>query len=126
MLSDAFVNFDGFYFDDLELNLLLDPTYTGAVDTGYWDTLGTVGFDESAIQEKGWSIFPNPTTGLLNVKSQTKQQADVIVRNMMGAIVFSQTIQTSGALNLSMLSSGMYVVEIKSEDRIEVHEFVKQ
>jgi carboxypeptidase T len=126
MLSDAFVNFDGFYFDDLELNLLLDPTYTGAVDTGYWDTLGTVGFDESAIQEKGWSIFPNPTTGLLNVKSQTRQQADVIVRNMMGAIVFSQTIQTSGALNLSMLSSGMYVVEIKSEDRIEVHEFVKQ
>lgn len=126
MLSDAFVNFDGFYFDDLELNVLLDPNYTGTVDTGYWDTLGTVGFNEAMNQENVWSIFPNPTDGLLNVKSQSNQQAEVIIRNMMGAVVFRQSIQTSGALNLSMLSSGMYVVEIKSEDRIEVHEFVKQ
>lgn len=73
-----------------------------------------------------FSIFPNPTSGIINIKSQTKEQADVIIRNMMGGIVFRQSIQTPGALDLSKLRNGMYMVEIRSEDFIEVHEFVKQ
>lgn len=123
--SDAFVNFDGFYFDDLELNLLLEPTYNGSVDTGYWDTLGTVGFYERWNQENVWSIFPNPTSGLLNIKSQTNQQAEVIIRDMLGTIVFTQGVGASNTLDLGSLRNGMYLIEIRTEDYLEVQEFVK-
>ncbi|MDP4965926.1 MAG: T9SS type A sorting domain-containing protein, partial [Salibacteraceae bacterium] len=124
-VSDAFVNFDGFYFDNLQFNLLLDPNYTGGIDTGYWDTLGASGLN-ALKAEYYWSIYPNPASTEVMITSKNNQKAKIVVRDVLGKVVLMQSI--SGAENLSLLGleSGLFFLEIHSENGVETHRLIKE
>ena len=104
--SDNFVEEDGFYFDDF---------------TVYVDEL--VATDE--VVKPSFKLFPNPAKNQLTVAlSQTINQADLKIFSVDGKSVvntsFSQTNKVE--VNVEDLISGVYIVEIKTENGIVLTE----
>ncbi|MBL0316190.1 MAG: T9SS type A sorting domain-containing protein [Flavobacteriales bacterium] len=84
---------------------------------------GVVGLNE--ITQAAWSVYPNPTNGVININSSqihgNSVQLDVV--NTMGQIVFSQLVQSteiSGtyALDLTHLDNGQYVLRMTDEKSV--------
>ena len=75
-----------------------------------------------ASSGNGVSIYPNPSTGNLNIQwnNQATGKADVVITDMTGREVFTSTINmnvVSGQtqINLSNLNDGIYLYTIKSD-----------
>lgn len=56
------------------------------------------------------SIFPNPSSGLINVK--TNQSGILSVHNMIGQQVYMSTVSESLSIDLSEFGTGLYVVSL--------------
>jgi uncharacterized repeat protein (TIGR01451 family) len=66
-------------------------------------------------QDDGITFYPNPAGNSINIESNTiLKDANVLIYDMTGKIVFKQTIkQTKQAtLNVSALNNGMYILEV--------------
>ncbi len=68
--------------------------------------------------DSGWlndqfSIYPNPTTGIIELVSKDAGELEVCIRNATGIIVFpKQNFSGSKEFNLKTLASGIYFVDI--------------
>lgn len=74
-------------------------------------------------------VYPNPTNGVINIQYpiSESQQATVEVYDLLGALVFTQTLSStdSGAtLDLSHLGSGLYSVRLLVDNQLEFVEKV--
>ncbi|MEZ4722398.1 MAG: M14 family zinc carboxypeptidase [Flavobacteriales bacterium] len=110
LVSDPFVNYDGFYFDDLEFITLIDPLSEVPLDTGY---VGEVGIGELELE---WQLFPNPASDHLMFSSTNAGGASVHVYNLQGNIVKSAAIRSGSSIDVSDLPSGYYIVQLKVGD----------
>jgi uncharacterized protein YkwD len=66
-----------------------------------------------AIQtdKKGsFSVYPNPTKGIVQITTQSNVDEQIEVLNLMGEVVLKTTVNTSKAVDLSQIASGMYVM----------------
>lgn len=72
------------------------------------------------------SIFPNPTTGTLNVKIECKNEVIFRIWNVNGKLELTGTLSFSGKINVSSLISGFYMIEIILPDRKKCFNFIKQ
>jgi hypothetical protein len=68
------------------------------------------------------SVYPNPTTGIFKVTlSEVKEEANILVTDMAGRVIFRRILNKDAApetsFDLSSLSSGMYLVTVKDGDR---------
>lgn len=71
-----------------------------------------------------FSIYPNPTTGLLNIKSSTSI-SDVTVYNNLGQLLI--TSEEKKQIDISTLREGIYFVKIKDENgQTETEKVVKK
>ncbi len=82
-------------------------------------------FEEAEILTNRLSIFPNPNKGIVQVKinelRQINESFEISIYNLSGNKVFSQnitTIQDNTTLNLSMLTDGMYLIQIKLKNTV--------
>jgi lysyl endopeptidase len=72
-------------------------------------------------------LYPNPTDGTLNLAFNMIGQKNITVYTTQGALVFTGAINGNEAsLNLEFLSTGIYFVEIRFGDHVEIHKIVKQ
>lgn len=128
LVSDGFVTYDGFYFDNLEINLMLDPNYTGAIDTGYWDTLGAFGLNEMELNPKIWTLYPNPGNTELFLKSNTQRSASTIsIIDIRGNVVLLENHQQSQfVIQTGNLKPGSYIIEINAGNAIERQLWLKE
>lgn len=70
-----------------------------------------LGIAESAID---FNIYPNPTSGILNIAHPSVTDGSIEVRNINGAIVYTQKVgSNSTVLNLDVVS-GLYFVTIET------------
>jgi carboxypeptidase T len=106
--SDEGSNFDGFYFDDLKLNIPLSTTLSTS---------------SSKIQQ--FRIFPNPTNSILNINTNLNEYS-IRIYNLMGQQLFS-TESNDGIqkLNVIDLTTGMYFIEMHSNNITETQKFYK-
>jgi hypothetical protein len=76
----------------------------------------------------GMKIYPNPTTGKVNIDITWKNitDADVIVYNMLGAEVFHQKFFNGEKIifNLSENSTGEYMVKVKAGDFTKIDKLI--
>ncbi len=104
LVSDAFYEYDGFYFDDLKV--------TGLTATG---------FNEN-ILENSVSIFPNPVNDKLNFSvNKINKGRTIEIYNTHGAKVHRERIDGSSAnysLSVSAYNNGMYIYNIISDSGI--------
>jgi PKD repeat protein len=81
--------------------------------------------DGASVAENsmGISLFPNPTTGLLNINSSV-EIIQIRVKDALGRIILVENnIQV---IDLSSFESGIYFIEVDSEDGIRKFKILKQ
>lgn len=67
------------------------------------------------INESNVNIFPNPTTGTLNISNI--ENANVVVYNTIGEVVLSLT-NVNRTIDVSELAEGTYVVKVVTENNV--------
>lgn len=97
-----------------ELNLGLVATLAGLIPSSVDD-----------VTDDGWSVYPNPTTGMLIVKGLPMR--NVSVYNLMGQQVISQAITVEECeIDVNALVPGIYFLRVLSKDeRFFTKKFVK-
>jgi uncharacterized repeat protein (TIGR01451 family) len=81
--------------------------------------------DRIAEQEMGFNadIIPNPASGLVTIRME--EENDYQVQTIDGRIVTTtQMVGTSGVMDISSLSKGIYLVRIKSGTRVAVKKLI--
>jgi peptidase C10-like protein/type IX secretion system substrate protein/Spi protease inhibitor/CUB-like protein len=84
-------------------------------------TVDGVGVEETVVDNL--SIFPNPTTGMLNVKFYAEKQGDMQVKlvSISGQVIFNEVItadagQYNRSFDISNQAKGIYLMSIMSDD----------
>jgi spore germination protein YaaH len=82
--------------------------------------VNTLSFDDDGI-----SVYPNPTNGILNIKTDKKGM--ITVYNAPGETIYHSPLETT-TIDLSplQLNSGIYFVEIDSENKKTVKKLIYQ
>ena len=73
------------------------------------------------IDQQYTSIFPNPSTGTLNIKSDL-EISRVVFYNLLGQQVY-ETLYNQTTLDVSSLEANNYILEIQTEKGLEFHTF---
>jgi hypothetical protein len=81
-----------------------------------------------AMLEVQFAIYPNPVTDRLNVSfPKAVDTAQIAIYNVLGEKVVEQTISPSGNwINVSELTSGMYIATISSDNKTNSFKIVKK
>ena len=89
-------------------------------------TLGT----ESYLLDREITLYPNPTTNVLNIKLGTSNNLpdNYTIYNMLGQVVRQKSVVTLNDLtvNTSSLSKGMYFIKIATDSASMSLPFVKK
>lgn len=104
---------------DCQLRNTVNPTI-GADEI----SVGTLGTNNFALSEK-IRFYPNPVKSILNIENDSPI-SKVEVFNLTGQAILNQTVNTKSAqINLSNLSSGIYLVRISYKNNIETFKIIK-
>ncbi|WP_395048442.1 GEVED domain-containing protein, partial [Flavobacterium sp.] len=69
-------------------------------------------------------LYPNPTTSILNVSS-VSENATFKVYNMLGQSIMNGKL-SNGLIDVSNISSGIYLLEVTDKELTSVNRFIKQ
>ena len=65
--------------------------------------------------ENNVMVYPNPTSGMVNIKAEAMQQVSVV--NMMGQVVMTQNVDADDVkIDMSAFGEGMYLINIVTEN----------
>ncbi len=109
LVSDNFQTADGFYFDDLTIN---------KVEEGQLST--------NDVLENSFSIYPNPTNGMITITTPATHYT-VSIYNLQGQLVQKiKTVSGSSTIDLSDLSSGLYIMQLSDKNILKTFKIVKR
>jgi hypothetical protein len=100
--DDGLPSYDGRFTDN---GLSLIRSFTLA-------TSGTSDF----IAEGAVSIYPNPTTGVVEFKNFRNEDFSIAIQNINGQIILNESFEGSGQLNLSAFKKGVYIVKTEGSN----------
>ena len=102
-------------------------TSDGSVSETGWEADVTCGFVSVADNViDGFDFYPNPAKNTINLTALNTID-NVEVFNMVGQKVISQNLNTTtGQLDISKLSAGMYVMKVTSNDQVGSYQIVKK
>ena len=71
------------------------------------------------LQQKGISIYPNPTKGLIHIKTVDNNIKKISITNISGKQIFEKKqIRQNETIDLFGLGSGIYIICIRTDDEI--------
>lgn len=135
------INLKDFVFDDGSFNadnfkeitipLYMVGTADIAFDEIYFSKDGTAldypeipsGTDVTNMNDH-LSVFPNPVNNILNISS-IDQNTEVEIIDQLGRVVIKVTLNGTGSLDVSTLTSGFYSVRINNQSNISIFQIVK-
>ncbi|WP_290627531.1 M14 family metallopeptidase [Altibacter sp.] len=107
--SDNGLQQDGFYFDDLTINIVEE---------------GVLGLPN--LSEEDFKIYPNPVQDILHITTNTVNY-NVSVFSIQGQQVLqSEILSGSQSINYGYLASGIYVMKITSETGTHTLKIIKE
>ncbi|HMR47391.1 MAG TPA: M14 family zinc carboxypeptidase [Bacteroidia bacterium] len=98
MVSDGFVEYDGFYVDDLSLEKIVAS-----------------GVGINNLENNTFNMYPNPATDLVRIETGGNAE-NIFVVNALGQLVFTGILNAKQQyydLNSADFAAGVYVVKIK-------------
>ncbi len=107
LVTDRGATKDGFYFDDLTVNV---------IDT----TLSTTNFIEN-----NFSLFPNPVKNELHIKSNLPNYEYNMYSIQGQVIIKSEDNHDNSTIDCSNLSPGIYLLKITKDDKNKTFKFIK-
>lgn len=87
--------------------------------TGYMET--TTGIND--VVEITSNLFPNPSNGLMYL-TDNQEQGDIIVFDLFGKKVYEQAFFSGQSLDLQHLGRGTYILNWKTDNKVESHKVV--
>lgn len=90
-----------------------EPTYQILPRTNA-DIISIVGIDE--VEMLGVSLYPNPTTGMVNVSFEAANSCEVQICDMFGRLLSSSQMSGEQQLDFSAYAPGMYLVRFTTTD----------
>ena len=107
--SDNGVTEDGFYFDDLAINIIDD---------------GTFGIND--VTETQFSIYPNPVSSILNITTPATNYT-LEIYNLQGQLIkVIKNVSGSQTIDYSNYTSGIYLMKLTSEKTSMTFKIVKE
>ena len=106
-------------------------------DTAEWDILGANSFDgigshSSALSTKNsafesFKMFPNPSTDILNIQLSVETlKVEVGVYDHTGRkIIVKKLSPEDSKLNVSKLTTGIYIIRVLSDNKVGVQTLIK-
>jgi len=76
-----------------------------------WYEQGILGLNENTLE--GFSVYPSPTTGVLNIQSKTPI-TEIEIYNQLGQLVLSNS--NKNTIDISSVSQGVYFIKIIDEN----------
>nr|WP_321233199.1 M14 family zinc carboxypeptidase [uncultured Psychroserpens sp.] len=108
LVSDGFVTEDGFFFDDLQVNVLQDNLSV--------ENLNRDDFD----------IYPNPVENNLHIETQIDNYS-ISVHTILGQVLFSSKNNSGNrSLDYSSYAKGIYLMTIDSSEGSKTFKILKQ
>lgn len=107
--ADDGVREDGFYFDDLTINIVEDYV------------LG-----DADISEVQFSIYPNPVKNLLNITTLFSNYSMEVYTLQGQLISLVEDLSGSQTINYSGYATGLYILKLTSEGTSQTFKIVKQ
>ena len=77
----------------------------------WYENLHILGVNENALSD--FSVYPNPTTGVLTVQSKTAI-VQIEIHNLLGQLVLSNS--NKNTIDISSVSQGFYFIKVKDEN----------
>lgn len=96
-----------------------NPNWEGPIDAtpGALNSNKTLSVVENQIA--GFSMYPNPTVnGKFVVTSNSRADKNVEIFSVMGKQVYSKTVKSNEAIDISNLTNGFYLVRVAEEGKI--------
>ena len=123
-LNDSLIGETTDYTFDFDLsNPPKSESYTAGVVAVYSSgesEMATTYFSIIGINENteigALKVYPNPSNGTVTV--QLDDEYEITVTNIQGSVVYSKTVIGTEQLDLSGLSSGMYIINAKSASNV--------
>lgn len=83
---------------------------------------------EQYMQENNFALYPNPVTTQINISfPQAAEKADFMLFNILGEKVLQKNITAlKNSIDVSELSSGMYIASITSNNKTTSYKIIKQ
>ncbi len=89
-------------------------------------SLEPLGMSDEEIAKTETNIYPNPTTGFLQLQSKRNLEGSTVtVMDVVGRPVLTSTLK-NGTLDVSRLNSGVYLMQIHNNGSTMRHRFVKE
>ncbi|MFT6802515.1 MAG: hypothetical protein ACJA2N_001703 [Salibacteraceae bacterium] len=75
----------------------------------------------------GISLYPNPTSDILNIDKGSNTSLEITITNSAGAVVHQSNTQDQiTSINMAQMATGIYVVTLKNELGVKVERVVKR
>ena len=103
----------------------MDPNAVALVE--FYGT-NITGISNVAVASVEITLSPNPSIGIVTLNTTTSKQYSIVIYTTIGQLVYSKTaVVGRQQLDLSTLGSGMYIVEVVSENEVQsVHKLIIQ
>ena len=69
-------------------------------------------------------VFPNPATGIVTVTAPDSKSGTITLSSMLGLTLITQPLETSNQLNLTSLPKGIYIVNVRTTEGMDVNKKV--
>ena len=89
------------------------------------DTTASTGIADIDFKNN-FSIYPNPTTEILNIVSNTSEKFSINIFNTLGEKITSANNIQHLQLNINNYPSGLYFIQINSDNKFFTQKFIKQ
>lgn len=118
---------DGVATIDEDYNQNGDPTDDDLNTNGIADYLednSAAGITDVILQ-KSISLYPNPASDVLNIENRTDKEITGVSVYAVNGVLVKQS-SAAGALNVSDLQSGVYIVKVQVNDQVLNYKFIKK
>ncbi|MDA3953240.1 MAG: M28 family peptidase [Bacteroidales bacterium] len=79
---------------------------------------------DNGVKSNDFRIYPNPATTDLNISFDNQHVTHVEIYNIIGELMIKKTIEASGIINVSELTTGTYFVKLVSKDYSSVRKCI--
>lgn len=131
-LENSEIDFPSFSFVDINGDTDLDIFMGGKLDDdmafAFYEN-NTYSTNVNELENSNFSIYPNPSNGLIKLKNSTNDQINSIkVYDALGVLHFSMDEDWRSAylLDLKMLDAGHYFLEVQTDNGTEIIKLFKQ
>lgn len=114
---------------DMVLKAEISDNVSNTADSTLWfyNTKGIIVSAERDIENSDIQIYPNPFTDELTIQTSGNREYSVELTTITGRTVYQSKMEgNSHRINLSELSSGIYLVQMKSDNIVTVRKVIKQ